>query len=728
MKHAASKLMSRVSLCVLGGLGISGQATAQSAAANPEASSVDVEQGIPDIVITAQRREERLQDVPIAVSVIGGRIGTLRGLDDTESLQNAVAGLNFTRLGSFATPFIRGVGTNAIAQGDENSVAIYIDGVYQLSPNSGVFSLNNIERTEVLKGPQGTLFGRNANGGVINVITRMPSDEPSLEASAGVGNYQTVEASFYATGAIASGLTADISVYGRNQADGWGKNINDGTDIFEGYEVTARTKWRWIPSDATEVVISGGYAKARDDSLSFRPARGELGADGVTTFPGFYNVNLDMGAYNLLEAWDASAHISQDFGWATLKSITAYQHINTTRPSDNDATPAAIQNVIAVDQYDHAFTQELQLQSSSGPLQWIAGLFYLNGESGYRRPDGITIVGSSNGDLAFVKVFGDQKIKSYAGYAQATYSVTDATRITLGGRYTRDKRSIIGNVELPPPLGALPSSQQKAHYSRFTYRVSLDHHFSDGIMAYATHSTGFKGGLFNNTAAGDPAARPEKLKAYEIGLKTTLLDRRLLLNGSAFLYDYKDIQANVYTGSSSGLIGLLNAAKARIKGIDMDLTAAPVKGLTVQAGLSYLDPEYRSFPGAPIYLPNPDGGRTPIPGDAAGNQMIKTSKWQYNIGSQLEIPAGDGRVILAGNYSYRSSFYWEFSNAFKEDAQHMLAGSITWAPTERYSVKIWGKNLLDNHYVSNGLALTSGFLESPGAPRTFGATLSVTIN
>lgn len=692
-------------------------------AADSDSAADDDAPTVEEIIVTAQRREERLQDVPIAITALSGDSVAARGINDTESLQNAVAGLNFARIGSFATPYIRGVGTNVIAQGDENSVAIYVDGVYQLSPNSGMFSLNNIERVEVLKGPQGTLFGRNANGGVINVITRDPSESPALDVSVGVANYQTYEASLYGTTGLAPGVAADLSVYARDQADGWGVNLATGEDVYRGYEVTVRSKIRADLPGGPEIVLAGGYSKSRDDSLAFRLAPGELGSDGVTTFPGFYNANISMDAYNLREAWDAHLRVRHDFGWAEFTSITGYSDTNTTRPSDNDATPAVIQDVIAVDQYDRGVTQELQLSSAAGPLEWIGGLFFLDAKAGYRRPRGITIIGSSNGGLDFVRVFGDQKVTSYAAYAQLTYDLAPATQLTLGGRYTMDERSIRGNVVLPAPLGAQPEARQAANFNKFTYRVSLDHRFSDQVMVYVSHSTGFKGGLFNNTAAADPAVRPETLKAYEAGVKATLADRRLLLNGSIFHYDYKDIQANVYTGVSGGLIGLLNAAKARIRGFDADLTATPVAGLTLQASLSYLDPEYQSFPGAPFFVPDPAGGRVSIPGDAAGNQLIKTSKWQYNFGGQYEAPLGQGSVTFAANYAYRSEFYWEFANLYREGPQRMLSASVTWAPNDTLYVRAWGRNLLDDEWVNNALALTGGFLATPGAPRTYGITL-----
>jgi iron complex outermembrane receptor protein len=706
-------------LAALGAL-VAGPIWAQSAGP-PESAAVE------EVTITAQRREERLQDVPISVSAVTAASAEARGITDTETLQNAVPGLTFTKGAAYALPVVRGVGTNTVSQGNENSVAVYVDGVIQVTPSSSIFSLNNIERVEVLKGPQGTLFGRNATGGVINVITRTPSADPALEIGVTAGNYDTHEGNLYATTGIGGHIATDLALYARDQSKGWGHNFFTGEEVFRGYEASARNKWRWTPSDATEVVISGSYSELKDDGMSLHPAPGDVGADGATTYRGMYNVSMDnrlIGgrSYAWRRTWSGTAHISHDLGWANLISISGYSDVDVERPTDSDWTPLTILHAF-VDQHDNGFTQELQLQSSADSrIKWIAGAYYLDGVSEFVPPRGIQIMGAAAGGLDFIRILGRQVGRSTAGFAQGTATILPDTRLTLGGRYTSDKRDVTGYFSFP--TGPLPPTSQSATFDKFTYRVSIDHTFVKDVMGYVSYSTGFKAGLFNLTNVAGDAVKPETIKATEVGIKSTLFDRKLQLNGSVFRYDYQDIQAEVVRSDAGGVLQLINAANSRIKGFDAELVAVPFGGLSLQAGVSYLDAKYLSFPGAVAYLPNPAGGRLEVGGDASGKRMIKAPQWQWNLGAQYAFPVASGTLSLAANYAHQSEFFWDFGNAFREPPRDMVSASVAWAsPGGRWDARAWGRNLLGEETTSFGLPSVWGFQESPGAPRTFGITV-----
>lgn len=682
-----------------------------------------------EIVVTAQRREERLQDVPISVSAITADIARARGIDDTEALQAIVPGLTFTRGAAYGLPVIRGIGTNTVSQGNENSVAVYVDGVLQISPSSSLFGFNNIERVEVLKGPQGTLFGRNATGGVINVITRSPGMEPGFEVELGVANYDTFEGNVYATTGLGENLAADIAVQFRDQSDGWGRNLVDGKDVFRGEERSVRSKWEWTPGDRTEVTISGSYHTMEDDGLSLHPAPGELGADGATTFQGMYTVNLDNSliggrSYADREGWGVDAHIRHDLGWAEFVSITGYSEVEVERPTDSDWTPLTILHAF-VDQYDDGLTQEFQLQSpSDSAIQWITGLYYLESTSEFEPPRGIQIMGAAAGGLDYLRVLSTQDSKSYAGFAQVTVPILPKTGLTVGARYTRDDRDIEGLITFSNG-GATPVTDQSEDFSKFTWRLALDHRLTEDIMVYGSLSTGFKAGLFNTAnVAGDPV-KPEEIDAAEIGLKSTLFNGRLKLNGAAFRYDYEDIQAEVVRSDAGGVLQLINAATSRVNGIEAELEFVPTAQLSIQAGISYLDAEYDDFPDAVIYLPNPAGGRLEVGGDASGNDMIKAPEWQWNLGGQYDVPLNTGQLRFAVQYSYQSKFYWDFGNDFKEPSRDMMAASVAWVPSDRWEIRAWGKNLLDEEITRFGLPSVWGFQQSPGAPRTYGVTLNM---
>jgi iron complex outermembrane receptor protein len=209
------------------------EAIAQTGQGDRLNSDADPGFALQEVVVTAQKRAERLQDVPITVEAVSADKVQQLGVTASDDLGNAIPGLMFKKSSAYAAPYLRGIGSVVVAQGDESSVATYVDGVYQVAPSSAMFSLNNIDRIEVLKGPQGTLFGRNANGGVINVITRTPSKDPSVDASFGYGNYDTTDVRFYATGPVGSRAAADLAVYGENQGDGWGRNILLGPEVYK---------------------------------------------------------------------------------------------------------------------------------------------------------------------------------------------------------------------------------------------------------------------------------------------------------------------------------------------------------------------------------------------------------------------------------------------------------------------------------------------------------------
>lgn len=700
-----------------------GHAHAQGAR---NAQNQSAQGGIEEVVVTAQRREQSSQDVPLSITAVTASSAEARGIVDTETLQQAVPGLTFTKGAAYALPVIRGIGTNTVSQGNENSVAVYVDGIIQITPSASVFSFNNIERVEVLKGPQGTLFGRNANGGVINIITRTPSPDPSLEVEFGAGNFETYEGNLYGTVGVGTNVATDLAVYVRDQNKGWGTNLFDGSEVFRGYEVAARNKWRWSPTDRTEVVISGSWSTSKDDGTSLHPAPGEVGADGVTTFQGMYNVNMNNSliggrSYARRHGWDVGAHITHDLGWATLVSLTGYSEVDVQRPNDSDWTPQTLLHAF-VDQYDDGFTQELQLQSpETSPIEWIAGLYYLDSTSKFPGPRGIQIMGAAAGGLDFVRILATQDSKSYAGFAQATVEVLPRTRLTLGGRYTEDERDVVGHTELP--TGPLPAVSQSADFNKFTWRAALNYAFTDDIMAYVSQSTGYKAGLFNMTNVAGDAVKPESVDATEVGIKSMLLDRRLQLNASAFYYDYEDIQAEVVRSDAGGVLQLINAATARVRGVDVEMVAAPTDSLTLNAGVSYLDAKYRDFPEAVDYVPNPAGGRLEVGGDASGKRMIKSPEWQWNLGGEYQVPVGAGRVRLAANYSYQSKFYWDFGNDFVEPSRNMLSATVAWAPDDTWEFSLWGRNLFAEEITSFGLPSVWGFQQSPGAPRTYGVAI-----
>jgi len=683
-------------------------------------AAADSDSTIQEIVVTAQRRGENLQSVPLTVSAITADAAARLGITDTTSLTAAVPGLDFSRQANAATPFIRGVGATSSLIGNEASVATYIDGVYIAAPQAALFSLNNISQIEVLKGPQGTLFGRNATGGVLQVFTREPTQETQIDAQAGYGNYRTSTASLYATTGVTQDLAADIALYGYNQAKGWGIDVSTGGDAFKEKDVSGRTKWLWTPGTTTKVTLSADFGVSRgEQGVGLSPLPGTVGLDGVTSNSGFYNTAVDPNDSYKTTQYGGSIKIEEDLGWSRLMSITAGRRSRSPFELDQDATPLPLIGA-NIQGRDRSFSQELQLLSTQdSKLQWITGLYYLNDVSGY-QPLGLS--GLALAPLPYSDIFSTQKLRSYSGFGQATLEVVDATHLTLGVRYTSDHRGIVGETVVPvgpggAPVAILPSAQD-ATFSKPTWRLALDHQFTNELLGYVSYNRGFKSGVFDSLAYANPAVKPEVLDAYEVGFKSEFFGKRVRINAAAFDYKYQDIQIDQL---KEGVSTLLNAAKAKIYGADLDITYVPVSGLTIDSGMEFLHARYDSFPNAPFYTPSPTGGDIPSSFDATGNTAVRSPDFVGNITLGYRYPLAQGTVDLSAGDYYNSGFFWNPDNRIRQTAYSLVNSSVTWtAPQGIWDARIWGKNLTSRRYYSYETDQEFGDDASPAAPLTFG--------
>jgi iron complex outermembrane recepter protein len=692
------------------------------AAINTNQASADADSTIQEVIVTAQRRGENLQSVPLTVSAITADDAARMGITDTTSLTSAVPGLDFSRQANAATPFIRGVGATSSLIGNEASVATYVDGVYISAPQAALFSLNNIAQIEVLKGPQGTLFGRNATGGVLQVITRDPSQNTRVDVQAGYGNYRTSTESFYATTGITPDLAADIAFYDYNQGKGWGINVSTGGDAFKEKDYAGRTKWLWTPGSTTKITFSADFGVSQgEQGIGLSPLPGTVGLDGVTSNSGFYNTAVDPNDQYKTTQYGGSIKIEQDLGWSRLMSITAARRSRSPFQLDQDATPLPLIEA-DIQGRDRSFSQELQLLSTAqSKLQWITGIYYLNDVSGYQP---LSLSGLALGGLPYSDIFSTQKLHSYSGFAQATLEVVEATHLTVGARYTSDHRSIVGDTIVPlGPEGAavaiMPSSQA-ATFSKPTWRVALDHQFTDEILGYVSYNRGFKSGVFDSLAYANPAVKPEVLDAYEVGVKSEFFDKRLRINAAAFDYKYQDIQIDQL---EEGVSTLLNAAKAKIYGADLDVTYVPVSGLTLGSGIEFLHARYDSFPNAPLYTPLPTGGDLPTSFDATGKTAVRSPDFVGNFTVDYRYTLTQGTVDFSTGDYYNSGFFWNPDNRVKQPAYDLINASLTWtAPAQIWDVRVWGKNLSSRRYYSYATDQQFGDDASPAAPLTFGIT------
>jgi iron complex outermembrane receptor protein len=703
---------------------------ALSVRADPAITSAPKEeQGqLEEIIVTSQRRPENIQAVPLAVAVASGTELLNAGVTDTAPLSLAVPGLNFTLAGNSATPFIRGVGTTTASSGAEASVATYVDGVYISSINASLFELNNIDRIEVLKGPQGTLFGRNATGGVIQITTKDPAPTPSADIQVGYGNYRTTTASFYGTTGLREGVAIDLAAYGTNQGDGFGTDLTTGQPTFTRHDFGARSKLLWTPADGTRILIAADYNRARnEDGLGFHAVPPGVGIDGVTRYNGFYNSYGDPNDLSDVSQTGVSVTAEQDMGVARAVNITSWRNVVGMEGLDQDVTPLDVVGVMA-SQHDRTITEELHLLSKDGALfPWIAGFYYFNDFSAY---DPLTLEGLFAAPLDGTQLWTAQKSDSYAAFGQATPQIAANTHLTLGARYTEDQRSVTGSTLGLAGAQALQlgGASQSTTWRKPTWRAAVDHQFTPDIMAYVSDDRGFKSGIYNLLAYSAAPVSPETLDAYQVGVKTDLDGHRLRLNAAAFYYKYKDIQVQeIETGASV----LVNAAAARMRGIDVDFTFLPIDELTLRGGLERMRGYYTNFDDAPFFSPNlgPNGiavgGNTQNVGNAAGFDTVRTPKSTATMSAGYRMPVPGGILNFVISDYYNSGFAWDPDNRLRQSSYDVLNASVDWkVASNGWAVRIWGRNLTRTQYCVYEAASTLVDACSPAPPRTYGIALS----
>jgi iron complex outermembrane recepter protein len=739
----------------IGALAFQATAWSQQASTAPQQPSGDM---LMEVIVTAQRRSENLQNVPIALTALSADQLAQAGIQSTTDLGLVTPALTVVNQAGNLLPHIRGIGTTAFGAGFENPVAVYVDGVYLAASNASLLTLNNIAQVEVLKGPQGTLYGRNATGGLIQITTKDPQTAFSGDASLGYGNYQTSVLKAYVTGPIAGDkLTADLAVSATHQGDGYGTNLFNGKDVYQtDRDFAVRSKWWWTPADGTSVRFIADYEESAGSQYStFKVAPGTQPqfVPPVSAI-GNWDLNMNTQPRDAFKGGGGSLRIDQEVGFANFSSVSAYRRSQQVLTFDGDGTPSNIESLDPVTEDDRQLTQELQLTSTQGgPLQWVVGAFYMHGNA---KDDPITANFGTPFVYPFVpsplppfflvpplantSVFGEERTSSWSVYGQSTLAITDADHLTLGLRYTSDHRTLLAsetgglatgipgvpNIPIyplsPNPFVPAPRIDESRTFTKPTWRFSFDHRFSAEVLGYVSYNRGFKSGGYNAGVPTDAPYNSEVLDAYETGLKTDLWDRRVRLNAAAYYYDYKNIQVGHFV---QGNIGYYNGAAAKIYGMDADLEANVTHELTLTAGASWIHDRYSSFPNAIFFTPNPAGGNIPSFASAKGNRLPLTPDATFSLSADYRYPlARGGQLGLNATYSYSDSYIFSPDNILRQPAFSMVNAAISWTTAgDRFIATLWGKNL-SNEAVANAILESAiGSLAAYQPPRTYGVTL-----
>lgn len=721
-----------------------------------------------EVVVTAQKQMENVQDVPIAVTVVN--LETLKdvGVSNLKELSMVSSGVNITDANGYVFPIIRGVGSFIQGSSSSSSIATYMDGAYVARQTSAALQLDNVEAIEILKGPQATLYGRNATGGAINVTTTTtrPGEDFTGRVSLTKGSYDQKRASVFLASGLGEKLGANISGYWI-QRDGYVKNLapfnldisgnpaerneaDCGNDLDSLCEFAGSAKLTYVPTEALEVSLGFGRSVYNDTAASsarqinpdgaqlamfgasVQLGGGTIDQNGVTPGPGGFVFGLPpytfaseygttYGHSNRRRGSDnnINLNISYETDSFTITSVTA--HSESKANTSVDLLSASVPTLgFGGAQPSKTLTQEVRaLSDYDGAVNWMAGINYFTDESDSQVTLANIIMG-----MPIIGERAEYETKAYAGFGEVYYDITDILRVTGGVRYTKEKVEVL-TVATNPLSSVQPGDTSSSNDDAVTYRLVLDYH-TDWGMLYGGVSSGYKSGGINASNPGAGPFEPETLTSFEVGAKSQWLDQRLRLNSAIFVYQFEDIQAQLVGGPTGGAQYFVNGKSADVSGIDIDFTGAITSQFTVWGGVTYLlDREYTDFD-----IPANSLTLTPAL-NVTGNKLVGAPEWSSVLGAKYDQPLGDlGDLTFNLNVSYNSGYFLTVENNLgtgglnSADAVTLVNARLEYQAPNGFGLALWGKNLTDEEYVRSGLSALGGLtiVGQDGVPREVGVT------
>jgi len=741
IKRQPSLLRSISAFCAVSSLALLATPAAQAAAQ------------LEEIVVTAQKREQNLQDVPFSVTAFSGQMVRDMGLSRPSEIANMVPGITMKSPNGDNSPIftIRGVGLTDFAVSNNSATSVYVDQIVKPYYPMVNFSLFDIERVEVLKGPQGTLYGRNNTGGAIKFVTRKPTSEAEAFMRLDYGRFDTFEFEGAVGGAIADGLNARLSTYTRQRSKGYQLNNLTGERNGEVDRLAGRVALAWQASEAFDVNLTLNAGRSRSDVPQFKLAppfdavagspvvcaaalEGIRARDGscVDAF-GQFDADPDIDhiqAGNVQgfgideDAWGGSLQMNLAVSGATITSVTGFDSHERVEYQDFDGSPVeAVDN--SFNQDIESFTQEIRVASDgSSDFYWIAGLFYshdtLENLQILRAGD---MFGVPAGE---VRVDWDMKTESYAGFGQIEYPIAEQWEVVGGLRYTYEKRQFVGGSS-SPNVGFLPVVlvDNNTDVKDLSGKVGVNFRPSDDMMIYASASKGFKSGGFNGAFATNPSTYlpygPEELFAYELGLKSTVMDGRLQFNAAAYYYDWQDFQAKITsTDPATNLpIQLLtNAGNARVIGLEGDIQFQATDNLTLGMSAAWNDGKI-------------------VSGQLDGLGLANNPEFSANGLVRFEEPVDSlgGSIFAQSDFNYRTKYdtriVTDTTRPLVIQPGFWLVNARAGFRTEdgRVEFSAWIKNIFAKRYLIEVFDQgTINTLDLYNEPQTFGLSLTYNFN
>ncbi|WP_271299182.1 TonB-dependent receptor [Sphingomonas sp. CV7422] len=791
--------MSRRLAGLLATIGVPALATplaAQTTTAGDPTRVETADDGIAPVIVTARRRAEEEQRVPAALSVVGGALLDRSYTVNTQGLTTLIPSLNYSSANPRNTAFtIRGLGSSVVAvsqanDGLESGVGFYVDQVYHARPATAAFDFADIAQVEELRGPQGTLFGKNTTAGAINITTRAPSFTREGFAELSYGSHDLVQAKGWVSGPISDSVAYRLSVVSTRR-DGVIANIRTGRDTNTLGTQAVRGQLLFKPDDAIQMRVIADFTNFQAyccgqvylrTGTSLRAANRQFGGaaglaaqfgyapastnpyDRVTDIDGPLGTDTNEGGVSAITDWN--------LGFATLTSVSAWRFWNWDAENDRDYTGLPVQLSQHIPSRQDQYSQEVRLASNgAGPLSYVVGLYAFRqritgrpisiyGPAAARYLIGTT-TGANNTAVPANLLDGygqdgrtDFRSRSYAAFGEVNYRIVPRLTATLGLRYTQEDKDgsyattvsggpVVTNAALVSArLGVLRPQSYRAHDSdgSLSGRGNLAWQVSDATLAYASYARGFKSGGINMSGlpldnSNQPVlatavVRPERNETYEVGLKNDLFDRRLILNLDAFYTKVHDFQATVVENSLTQTVQLRgylsNIPEVTVKGVEADVTALLLPGLSARANVAYADGRYTDYPAGPCPLEVQTAATTRC--SLTGRRLASLPRFAITAGLDYTHPLGRGAVVLHVDTASRSGYNGDpsLSRYTTIDAYNLTNANIGYRFADGTELIVWARNLLDADYIQN-LTVQAGnsglILGSPSDPRTIGGTV-----
>ncbi len=716
---------------------------ANVAASEPQVTEQSDGPQIADIIVTARKRDESLQDVPIAITAYDGDTIRDAQIVDLSEFAGRTPSFTFQTQSSLEQEaFIRGVGTVRLNSATADpSIGLFFNEIYIGRRGSATPPIFDLERVEVLRGPQGTIFGKNVVGGAISLITAAPSFTSSGGFNLSIGNYDSVQSEAYATGALGDTVAARVA-FTTNRRDGYSRNIVNGQELDDLDSYAGRVSVLANPTGNLTVNLiadfskdeGGGQARHAVDDPT-RPGIGPITTGQISKDP--RTTETPYFQFNRRKTYGLTGRVDYDTDFARFTYLGAVRVGDSAQrysQAGAGSPPSFTDSVLTQFEEYQGITQELRLASNAtGSLRWLVGLYYLREETdrSSRNTARSFLPGgpggtrdSLDGDNIFEQVGIAQ---NYAAFGELSYAITPQLTVSAGGRYTIDHKQMVasarilslglpGDILSPAPLRQPYAVDVDNTWREFTPRLAVEFKATPDILLYASAARGFKGGGWQSaTPDAATASRPfdpETAWNYEIGIKSDFFDRRVRLNLSAFQLDFKDLQVEQLDDVLLTTV-VANAANAKIRGVEGELTLAVTEGLTLSGSGSIIDAKY---------LDSLDVGRNL---DFTGNKLPRTSDFQYSVAADYVVPLGALSAKAHVDYVYQDDFFYGPDNTNFEPGYGLLNARIgIGAADDGWAVSVWAKNLTNKLYRVSVIPFLGDEASLYGPPRTYGVRFS----